>query len=302
MIKNAMAYRLPKEFTLPENLNEILADNMLGEIDPQAASCQGWISPFGTSEFTIQQDYFVMLRFGNKEKVIPPGILNKMVKNQVKMTEERGGTVNFEQKQKIKEDLYNSCLPNALVKETETDLYFDKSNHLLIIDSATVSTADQIVSFLRQLFKTFKVRPLAPVGSGHVVPSLSMWLKNQDKLPQNFTLGNEVSLSSFDDEGATINASNMFSLSDHMAEHLDNGFSVSKLGLDFGGRVSFTLTSSLDLKKIRIHDVALDDYEVETVTSSDRLVPDFFMAASELKGVFAALLAYFEDEQLAQAS
>lgn len=126
-----------------------------------------------------------------------------------------------------------------------------------IVGVATTSAkkAEGAIALLRAAFTTFPAQLLSP----HTMPELVMteWLKNPLTLPEIFHFGNDTTLKSTDEDGATIKASKEDLTSEEISIHLDSKV-VKEISLHYDITADIKLTSDLVIKSFKPVDLYLE--------------------------------------------
>jgi recombination associated protein RdgC len=130
---------------------------------------------------------------------------------------------------------------------------------------------------------------LRPVNT-HVSPATAMaeWLSSKEA-PAGFAIDRECELKQPDSEKSTVRYARHTLDIDEVGEHISQGKLPTQLALTWAGRVSFVLSDSLALKKIKLLDVVLEgaaqgadngfDADVALTTGElSQLIPDLMDA------------------------
>lgn len=146
--KNLTVYRASLPVS-PDQLSAALGTRIFtpcGKLDPVKA---GWWPPLGgvNNELTHTVDGCVMLCRRTQKKLVPADVVAAEVAARVA---ERGRPVFRKERQELKDSAYMSLLPRAFVQDRYTFGYFDLRAGKLIIDTASPSVAEQLVSALRE--------------------------------------------------------------------------------------------------------------------------------------------------------
>ena len=120
---------------------------------------------------------------------------------------------------------------------------------------SSAKRAERAIAMLREAFSTFPAKCFQPRCV--VEDRMTSWISNND-LPNVFTLGNDATLKSTDDEGGTVKVSKEDLSSDEIAVHINAGKVITDLQLIFEDTVMCVLSSDLTVKRMRPLDQFLE--------------------------------------------
>lgn len=292
MFKNAIVYALNEEFLLPNNFNQILQENALRNLQPNDAKASGFVSPFDNTEFLYSADDCHLFQYAIHEKIIPQaGIKNLLSQKEKEKIAKDGTGFSNKQKQDLKNQIYLEQLPGALSKVTTIFCYIDLRAKLFVVDARSSSKAEEVARHIRQSLGSFKIKAFH--DSGYVRSVLSNWVKH-NRLPDPFSMTNEVLLKAFDDTKATIKASNIELSDEQMNEHINSGYQAAELGLDYANRLTFTLGNDLSLKKLKLSNCVLDELsDMEVESKNDEIAARFSLFSQEIRNLWKPLYSQF---------
>src|SRR4030095_2031010 len=90
--------------------------------------------------------------------------------------------------------------------------------------------------------------------------AMAQWLKNKES-PAGFTIDRECELKQPDSEKASVKYTRHNLDIDEVGAHIDQGKVPTRMAMTWNDRVSFVLTESLALKRIKLLDVVLEGIE-----------------------------------------
>lgn len=293
--KNARLFQLSEEFSLnAEQLSDALKSDALRPCAPMEAVSKGWLSPFGEDSelYVLQSGDALLFSLGIEEKVLPAAAVNHQLSQQVAaIKQQTGEKPGRKQQTDIKQQLMNEMLPRAFVKPKTLHAYIDLSLNMLVVNSASQNAAEDLVSQLRQTLGSFKAAAFGPSSS--MAEVLTQWVL-KDQPAAGMILDNEIVLETLDDNKGVVRGRNIEHLDDQMKRHIDNGYLVTSLGLNYQDRVEFVLSHDMGVKKIKFTDVVLDQLEESTIESEWQLLDSQFTLFSlEVRALLTDLLKIF---------
>lgn len=95
------------------------------------------------------------------EKILPAAVVNEALNERVsKIEEEEGRPVGFKERSVLKNDVLLELLPKAMSKHTLIDAFYHVERQILVINTASGTVADTLVSDLLDALGRFKYRKL----------------------------------------------------------------------------------------------------------------------------------------------
>lgn len=293
--KNARLFQLNEGFGLDaEQLSDALKGDALKPCAPMEAVSKGWVSPFGSDSelYVLQSGEALLFTMGVEEKVLPAAVVNHQLSQQLEsMKAESGQKPGRKQQTDMKQQLMMEMLPQAFVKPKTIHAYIDLKQQLLVVDCASQNAAEDLVSQLRQTLGSFKASAFGPSSS--MAQVLTQWVL-QAKGDGGFQLDNEIVLETLDDTKGVVRGRNIAHLDDQMKLHIDNGYLVTQLGLEFNERIEFVLGHDMGIKKIKFTDIVLDQLDEESIESEWQMLDSRFTLFSlELRALFKSMFEVF---------
>lgn len=288
MFKNATIFRISDNWasTLPQ-IEEQLRDAAFTECEPTQQQSTGWIAPReanGVLAESVAGELILKLRTDFRK--VPPDVLNKHVDDLADRIEHATGRKpGRKERKELKEQALLDLLPHAFTKTTTTLVWIDRANRMLVIDSASSSRVDAVVTAL--------VKTLEGLAVSHVVPdhspagSMAFWLQTGEP-PYGFSVDRECELKSQDEMKSVVRYGRHPLDTDEIKKHITSGKIPTKLALTWRGRISFVLTDTMVLKKLSLLDVVMEGVVPNDANKAfDANVAIF---TGELKPLFADLL------------
>lgn len=298
MFKAASLFRLPPDFVLDQvALEEELKKSPFTECGPTQASSSGWIPPRNETGPLIEVIAGqVILRMRTDTKKVAPDAVTKRVDEISKKHEEvTGRKPGKREKKEIKEQAIQELLPYAGIKTAITTVWIDRANRLLLIDSASSSRCDELITVLVRAIQGLRVAPIMTNTSP--AACMTHWLANAEA-PQDFSVDRDCEMRSQDEMRSVIRYSRHSLDTQEVRAQIQQGKVPTWLALTWKDRVSFVLTDGLTLKKIDFLDVVFTDSKPET--ADETFDADVAISTGELAQLIPALLEALGGESSGQ--
>jgi recombination associated protein RdgC len=260
MLKSALLYRLTHwpAPTLSDLESRLEAARFVpcGATQPESA---GWIAPRGDKHGALAESVAgqLILRLCTETKAVPAQVVKSGVDERLDLIEQQTGRrPRGKLVRELKEEIVHDLLPRAFAKQATTWIWVDAKAGWLVVGAASAKKADGIVTRLVEMMRGELV--LAPVQT-QLSPATAMadWLASRDA-PAGFSIDRECELKQPDSEKSAVRYARHTLDIEEVGEHIRQGKLPTQLALTWAGRVSFVLTETLALKKIKLLDVAVD--------------------------------------------
>ncbi|MCE8018874.1 recombination-associated protein RdgC [Halomonas sp. MCCC 1A11036] len=283
--KHLHLYRLHEAAAIPAaDLEATLAEQAVRTPGSQEAKRVGWCSPAGRAGTALLhelqgQRLLTMLRH---ERLLPAGVVREEVEERSAEIEAREGRkLRRQEKQELKEQVYEELLPRAFIRSQKVDLWWDTRRSLIAVNSSSRKRAEEALDLLRETLGSLKVTPLAT----QTLPmrAMTQWLADESSRPANLQLGDQVELKAKGDDGV-LRARQVDLDSDEIQQLLAAGRQASRMGIEIEGRLGYVLHDDLTLKSLRFSDALIDEAG-QTEDDGDaivRLEADFLLMAQAL--------------------
>lgn len=275
-------------------LESALADHPLRECGPLELYTTGFLPPTGIAgdPLTLTVGSCQLLVFARNDKLLPAGVVNAALRARVRAIEaEQDRRVGGRERKRLKEDVLLELLPRAFVQTSRTAAYIDTTNQWLVVDTASRTVAESVLTALRDALGSFPAVPLAPDVPTRL--QLTAWLADID-LPAQLALGEECELRDPASASGAIAACRRQDMAaEEVKEHLRSGKQVSRLGLAFDDRLYFVLCDDLTIRKLRFGDAAMDEL-ADADDALSELQATVALMTLELQRLFTNLAAWFE--------
>lgn len=292
--KNAIIYRLTNPMALMAQLPTLEDSLCAFQFTPcgsQDMARTGWIPATEQHRTLVHQangQYLLTLQ--KQEKIIPGPVIKQHLNARIaKLEAEQARKLKKTEKDSLKDEVLHSLLPRAFVKNSRTQLWIDITNGLIVVDAPSAKRAEDALALLRKSLGSLPVVPLTTENP--VELTLTDWVK-LGKVPGNyFTMGDSAELKAILTDGGVARVKKQDLTSDEIATHIEAGKVVTKLALDWQQRVTFTLTDSMTLNRVKFCDGLLDQNDdIDLEDSLARFDADFVLMTGELQALIKQLI------------
>ena len=296
IFKNAHVFTFTKSFTLTAvELNEFVST--LKFVSPMSTelSRYGFVSPCSgaCSSLVYEANGNLLLCVRKEEKILPASYVKDLVDERVEELEQTELFVSKKQRAEIKDDIELELLPRAFTRKTDVYAYINAENNTIVIDTASRSKAEDVLSLLRKAIGTLPVKGVELDCDASEV--MTNWVINLFKttfkwyLSNNFSFGLEAHFAGLGDDSATAVVRNQEVHSAEVKAHLDAGQYITKLGLEYGETASFMLHDDLSIKRIKFDGIFEESYNDDV----EKFDGEFILMAGELNNMIADLYNEF---------
>ncbi|KRA17157.1 MULTISPECIES: recombination-associated protein RdgC [unclassified Lysobacter] len=287
--RNLTLFRFPTTTKLDE-LEAGLEECKLKPVGPLELSSRGFISPFGRDAEAMSnriQDA-IWVSVGGEDRLLPGSVVNDMLaKKLAEIEQKEGRKPGSRTRKRLKDELIVDLLPRAFIKPSRTDALLDLEHGIVVVDTSSRKSGENVVSEIRRALGSFPALPL----NAEVAPRsiLTGWLAGEP-LPEGLTLGEECELRDPMEQGAVVKCQRMELQGDEINKHLETGKQVTRLALNLDDHVSFVLGEDLVIRKFKLLDGAVDTLEnTERDDLRAELDARFALMSGEVKRLFNVL-------------
>ncbi|WP_036771742.1 recombination-associated protein RdgC [Polaromonas glacialis] len=299
MFKSASFFRIASDFVLPplEALEEVLQTAQFMPCGATQPESVGWVPPRGNKSTVMVETVGtqVILRLSIERRPVPASAVKAEVEARVEKYKQETGRERASAKirKEFKEEAMQALLPRAFTKRSSTTLWIDPDNKFLVVDSASLTGADKVVSQLIEALSEIPgSRPglmAKPVQTTMAAgAAMAHWLASREA-PVGFTVDRDCELKMPDDQKSTVRYSRHTLEIDEVAEHIASGKVPTQLAMTWNERVSFMLTDMAQVRKIKLLDVVLDGVQ-ENGKDDDGFDTDAAIVTGELSALIPDLL------------
>lgn len=291
MLKNLFLYRLGPEWPTDSNqLAEALASEPFAECGATQQKSTGWVPPreeHGALVEVVDGQWIAKLQIETKS--VPADVVKKRAEAAADETERlHGRRPGKKEMRDLRDDALIALLPQAFPRQKAITLWLNPATRILALDATSQGAADEVItSLVRVAGKGFAVGLLNTVTSPQA--AMAAWLADDEgeALPDAFDIGRECELKGRGDEPAVVKFGRHPIETDEVRQHIAEGKLPTKVAMGWAGRVGFTLTQALQLKKITLADGVLEGRDKD----EDRFDADVAIYTGELRPLIADLIS-----------
>lgn len=291
--KNMMVYRLNRDIPLSaDEMEKQLESCSFSPCGSQDMSQTGWVSPMGNqSDALIHVNNGQMLICARKEeKILPSPVVKQALEAKIsKLEAEQSRKLRKTEKDALKDEVLHSLLPRAFSRFSQTSLWIDTVNQLIMIDCASAKKAEDTLALLRKSLGSLPVVPLTLETP--IELTLTKWVRSGD-LPAGFALMDEAELKAVLEDGGVIRCKKQDLVCDEIANHIEAGKQVTSLALDWQERLQLVLSSDGSVKRLKFSDTLREQNDdIDREDFAQRFDADFLLMTGELAAFTANLIA-----------
>lgn len=289
VFKNVMVYRMGPEWaTSLDQLEANLQSERFVECGLTQEKSVGWTAPRGEANGALVESIGGqwLMKLMVESKAVPASVINRKTKERMAQIEAATGRKPGKKETKeLKDDARLELLPMAFTKQGACLVWVDPTARLLVIDVASQGRADEVLTCLAKAMDGLGAMLLQTTVSP--VAAMSDWLLSQEP-PAGFSVDRECELKAGDDSKAVVRYSHHALDIEEVQQHITNGKLPTRLAMTWQGRVSFTLTETLQIKKLSFVDGVFQDAGASS--SDDRFDADAAIATGEIRKLIPDLL------------
>lgn len=288
VFKNIIMYRIGPDWQVsPEQLEDKLQAGRFVECAASQEKSIGWTEPRGQANGLLLESVANqwILKLMVETRALPASVVNRKTQERVAQIEASSGRKPGKKETRdLKDDIRLELLPMAFTKQSSVLVWFDREARLLVIDAASQSRADEVVTLLVQ---TLPGLALSLVNT-KVSPAAAMaeWLVSQEA-PAGFTVDRECELKAVDESKAVVRYARHRLDMEEVRQHIAEGEMPTRLALTWSERVSFMLTEGLQLKKLAFLEGV---FEAGSSNKDDNFDTDVAISTGELRKLLPDLV------------
>lgn len=306
MFKSSAFFRLAPEFVLPElpALEDALQSAHFLPCGNTQPDSHGWVPPRGNKSDVLAESVGgqLILKFCVECRPVPASAVKAALEERIEKYKQETGfeRVGAKLKKEFKEEIVFELLPRAFTKRSTTLLWLDPVNKLLVVDSGSLAGADRIITCLMEALTsipgaapTVGLKPMQTQMTA--TACMAHWLSTREA-PYRFSIDRDCELKTPDDQKSTVRYSRHTLEIDEVAQHLAAGKLPTQLALTWNERVSFVLTDTAQIRKLKLLDVVMDGVQ-DNGKDDDGFDTDAALLTGELSGLIPDLLEALGGEQ-----
>lgn len=292
MFKNVTIYRIAPGWDATLESMEAALD--AARFVPCGASQDksvGWAEPRGEEHGPLVESVAGqrILKLVIETKAVPGSVVKEKAQEAADHIEATTGRKPGKKETKeLREDALQALLPQAFPRRGSVWVWFDLQNGLLVTDAGSQGKNDEVVTALVRAFDGLALTLLQTAMTPQT--AMTQWLATtqpENDWPEGFNVERECELKSADEEKSAVKFTRHHLLTDEVRKHLTEGKLPTRLALSWEGRIGFTLTESMQLKKLAFLEGVFDDRPNDDESGFDT---DVALATGELSKLIPALI------------
>lgn len=296
--KNLTLFRFTEPFTLSSaEVEQKLETMRFRPCGGHDESSFGWTSPLGrgSEQLVHSSNGYLMVCGKKEEKVLPASVINELVQEKIiDLETQQARKLSKKERTEIKDELIFELLPKAFSFSRNTYAYIDPKGSWVVVDTASSSKAEDILSSLRKCLGSLPVVPINTVQKP--VATMTEWLNNNET-PTGISIEDECELRSPEEEGGIVRCKKHDLALPEIKNHLETGKQVTNLALNWEDRLAFVLNENLTVKRLRFLELCQDQVAATNAeTEIERFDVDFSIMTSEFANFLPKLLELFGGE------
>ncbi len=285
--KNAHLYRAQEDIASSTEVLEEQLGRQAFAMPESGREGRGWLrAGAGKSRARVVGGNW-LIRMRTAKRILPPAVVKQRVKEVSALIEHRQGyKPGRRQLKDIKDRVLEELLPKAFLQMRDADVWIDRRNGWLVVDTASSKRADEVLSLLSKTVDPFAVEPLQV----QTAPGLAMteWVL-EGEAPHGFSIDQDAELRSRGrGQGAIRWVRHSIETVD-ARRHIEQGKQCTQLAMTWADKISFMLTEDLTLRRLRALDVLKKDLPSDGRDDEEMFDASFALMAGELAGLLAAL-------------
>lgn len=299
MFKNLTLYRIaPGWNPTPEAMEKALDSQRFVPCSATQDLSIGWVEPRGEAHGPLVEAIAGqrILRLQIETKAVPGAVVRRKAQEAADHIEATTGRKPGKKETKaLREDARMALLPQAFARQQQAWIWIDPERGWLATDASSQGKLDAVVTALVRAFDGLVVTLL----NTQVTPQTAMaqWLTAADaeEWPEGLAVERECELRSTDEERSIVRFTRHHLFNDDVRRHVAEGKRPTRLAMSWEGRVGFTLTEGMQLKKIAFLEGVFEDQPKDEEQTFDSNVA---IGTGELRGTLEALIAALGGELL----
>ncbi len=262
MFKNIILYRIADDWK--PDLNKIEEGLKSMPFLPCGATqdqSMGWAPPRGEAHGALVESVAGqwMLRLQVETKLLPSSVVKRRAEERAQQIEGASGKKLGRMAIKdLREQTMMELLPRAFTRLTSVPVWIDPEARLVMIEAASPAKADEVAVLVLSSIDGLAMSPLQTQKSP--TTCMGAWLLDFDP-PGRFNIDRECELKAIDETQAIVRYARHNIEIDEVKRHVQNGKMPTKLALTWADRISFMLTDTLQIKKIKLLEAVMEGNE-----------------------------------------
>ena len=299
--KNALVYKLSRDHheafqLLP--LHDFMMPYRFNHCGEHDFAKTGWLfcdAPDNDEQIPdiLHRTGDIVLTLVQEKRQIPAGTIKREQEARFAKFEERvGRKPKKAERDSIKDEVFQSLIPRAFIKEFRTAIWIDLTRSRVIVDASSAKQAEDALAFLRKTLGSLPVVPLTLEAPVEI--TLTSWLKNEE-FPEGIALSDkhqEAQFQSILDLGGKVAYRKTDVISDVTNCLLEDGKLCTHLGVQVAERVDLVLNADGAIKKLVYADELVEqNNDIDSEDLQARRYADFMLMTDELRNVIDVVIA-----------
>jgi recombination associated protein RdgC len=262
MFKNLILYRIADNWkgTL-EDVESGLKTMPFVPCGATQDQSMGWAPPRGIAHGALVESIAGqwMLKLQIETKVLPTSVVKRRAQERAEQIEAGSGKKLSRMAIKdLREQTMMELLPRAFTNLSSAPIWIDPEAKLVAIEATSPAKADEIALLLLSSLENFSMSPLQSQKSP--ATCMASWLLSFEP-PSRFDIDRECELKAIDETQAIVRYARHNLVIEEVKRHVQNGKMPTKLALTWADRLSFILTDTLQIKKIKLLEAVMEGNE-----------------------------------------
>lgn len=262
--KNILVYKFNEKFELTaEQLAGLLGQFTLRDCGHDELETYGWLPAFSQGENLVEEmNNAFFIRLGMEIKKLPRKAIQTAIEKRAR--DNNIDILNRARYKELEEIITNEFISKVAPEQDFICAYIDLEKGWLVVDAASEKKASLVTAVLRKSLGSLPVVGYAPQVEMPII--MTDWVRN-NFINEKFGLLDEVEMKELNkDEGGTARYKGIPLDSKEIELNLEEGWSVTKVGLSFEDIVTFVLGEDFVLKRVRY----LDQFQEKLELSEDQ--------------------------------
>lgn len=229
-------------------------------------------------------------------KLLPPAVLREQ--HQLKVCElenKLGKRLARDERTRIKDELEHTLLTQAFHKTWKIHAYLDTHTQQLIVDTSSKKNLALFFKICNPILASYDLTAYSLKSPGMILTS---WLTN-GSYPGSFCILDKATLEDTQEQKGRVSFTRKDLFSNSVKNLLEEGAHVTRLSLNWGDKLHFTLKDDFTMSGFRFLDIVKDlakDGVSETV--EEQFAADFFIMAKTISGFLADIMPEFIEQDV----